>query len=207
MATERIPLTQPIESRDGSFAKDSFSSNCFFETRDQKREFVKRPGLVALGQIVETTYPDLSNSQGLVGFNSNLISVINNKLYLTTTSSYATTFLGDTSDSTSNSYFVRTFLDTYMFFHNGVNGYLLSAENVFSSPTGMPTTPFVPGCAFLDNYVFVGTTNNRIYNCDVGDPTNWDSLSYISFEQGADLLVGICSHLNYIVAFVIIYFT
>ena len=46
MAVERIPLTQPIESRDGTFDKDSYSSNCVFETRDQKREFIKRPGLV-----------------------------------------------------------------------------------------------------------------------------------------------------------------
>jgi hypothetical protein len=57
MATERIPLTQPIESRNGTFSKDSYSSNCYFETRDQKREFIKRPGLVAATQIVSVTPP------------------------------------------------------------------------------------------------------------------------------------------------------
>ena len=46
MPLERIPLTQPIESRKADFQKDSRSVNCVFETRDQKREFVKRPGLV-----------------------------------------------------------------------------------------------------------------------------------------------------------------
>ena len=201
MATERIPLTQPIESRDGTFAKDSFSTNCFFETRDQKREFVKRPGLVSLGQIVETTYPDLSNSQGLQEFNGKLISVINNEVYSTTLNPLTTTSVGSTSTSLYDSYFVKTFLNAYLFFHNRVNGYLLASDGTFSSPSSLPSGPFVPGCAFLDNYVFIGTTNNRIYNCDVGDPTTWDALNYISFEQGGDFLVGICSHLNYVIAF------
>ena len=57
MATERIPLTQPIESRNGTFTKDSYSSNCFFETRDTKREFIKRPGLVVAKQITPVTPP------------------------------------------------------------------------------------------------------------------------------------------------------
>ena len=57
MATERIPLTQPIESRNGTFLKDSYSSNCVFESRDQKREYLKRPGLVLAKQIVTIVPP------------------------------------------------------------------------------------------------------------------------------------------------------
>ncbi|CAB4131154.1 hypothetical protein UFOVP133_49 [uncultured Caudovirales phage] len=343
MATERIPLTQPIESRNGTFAKDSYSSNCFFETRDQKREFVKRPGLVAAAQVVSITPPAYSDSQGLAGFNNKLIAVINNTVYQINPSGYAVTTVGTMSTSTSQSYFVKTFLDAYLFFHNKVNGYLLSKAGVYSTitndkvinvsidnpglnyssgitlsfsasgvaatatvvngnidtvsitsagtglssagtctinvpspvtPTGtgtaalltiavssatgiyigmyvtgtgvapnakvtningttitvdiantstvsgtitftdlgsngvltpalnsFPSGPFVSGAVFLDNYVFIGTTNNRIYNSGLGDPTTWGALDYLSFEQTADTLVGIAKHLNYLVAF------
>jgi hypothetical protein len=202
MATERIPLTQPIESRDGTFAKDSYSSNCVFETRDQKREFVKRPGLVVAKQVVSVTPPAYTPSQGLAAFNNRLIAVINNIVYsVNPSSSYAVANLGSTSSTTNQSYFVKTFLDTYLFFHNGTTGYLLNQSFGFVSMTTLPSSPYVAGCVFLDNYVFIGTSNNRIYNCNLGDPTTWDALSYISFEQTADNLVGICKHLNYLVAF------
>jgi hypothetical protein len=67
--------------------------------------------------------------------------------------------------------------------------------------TAFPTTPYVSGTVFLDNYLFIATTNNRIYNSNVGDPTTWNALNYISFEQTTDTLVGITKHLNYLVAF------
>lgn len=202
MATERIPLTQPIESRDGTFAKDSYSSNCFFETRDTKREFIKRPGLVLAKQVVAITPPAHTPSQGLAAFNNKLIAVINNVVYsINPASSFAVTNLGSTSSTTNQSYFVKTFLDTYLFFHNKTTGYLLNQAGSFVTMTALPTSPYVSGTVFLNNYIFIGTSNNRIYNCDVGDPTTWGALNYISFEQTADVLVGIAKHLNYLVAF------
>lgn len=343
MATERIPLTQPIESRDGTFTKDSYSSNCVFETRDQKREFIKRPGLLVATQITPVTPPAFLNSQGLSNFNSNLVSVINNTVYQTDPSTFVTTTLGTTSASTSQSYFSRTFLDSYLFIQNKLNGYLYTKAGVFSAitndkvvsvsidnsglnyssgitlsfsaagvaasatvsggaiiavaitsggsglsvaptctinlpssvtPSGtgtiafqyvtvssgtgiyvgmavtgtgvapnafvtnvagttislsiantatvsgtltfadvgsngvltptlsaFPTGPYVSGAVFLDNYLFVGTSNNRIYNSGLGDPTSWNALDYLSFEQTTDTLVGIVKHLNYLVAF------
>jgi hypothetical protein len=358
MTTERIPLTQPIESRNGTFDKDSYSANCYFETRDQKREFIKRPGLVYTTQIASTTYPAPSYlySQGLVSYNGYLISCIYDTVYQTNPSGYTTTTIGTTSSSNSKSYFVKTFLDAYLFFHNGVNGYWLKKDGTFSSvvndrvssvtianpglnyssgitltfsatgvtgtatvvngqidavtitaggtgltsagtcsinvpspatPTGtgtvnlftitvssntgiyvgmfvtgtgvapnatvtningtiitvdiahtgavsgtltftdtgsnglltpvlnsFPKGPFVAGTVFLDNYVFVATaftatssdptpvpTGNRIYNSGLGDPTSWNALDFLSFEQTSDTLVGITKHLNYLVAF------
>ena len=202
MATERIPLTQPIESRTGSFAKDSYSSNCFFESRDQKREFVKRPGLVLAKQIVSITPPNLTPSQGLIEFNDKLIAVINNTIYqINPSSSYAVTTLSTTSVSTSQSYFVKTFLDTYLFFHNKATAYLYDQSGASITMTTLPTAPYVSGVVSLDNYVFLATSNNRIYNSAVGDPTSWGSLDYITFEQTTDTLIGIAKHLNYLIAF------
>jgi hypothetical protein len=346
MATERIPLSQPIESRNGTFNKDSYSSNCFFETRDQKREFIKRPGLVAAKQIVALTPPAYLDSQGLQAYNNRLIAVIDNTVYSVNPTGYTVSTIGTTSASTSRSYFVNTFLENYMFFHNKVNMYLYSKAGVFGAvvtnkinavtvtdsganysqgitlsfsaggcaataevdpntgvilsvtvtnqgsglsaaptvtinlpatqtPTGtdigssyvdftvssatgiyvgmsvigtgiatgskvtaiagtqitvdtpktgvvsgtitfadegaggvltatlnfVPTGPYVSGAVFLNNYVLIGTSQNRIYNSDVGDPTTWNALNFLSFEQTADVLVGICKHLNYLVAF------
>ena len=136
MAIERIPLTQPIESRVGNFLKDSRSVNCVFESRDQKREFLKRPGLVTAKQVVSITPPAETPSQGLVEFNGDLYSVINNTLYKTVaTAPYTTTTVGSTSVSTSQSYFVKTFLGAYLFMHNKINGYLLSKAGVFGAIT------------------------------------------------------------------------
>ena len=202
MATERIPLTQPIESRDGTFTKDSYSSNCVFETRDQKREFIKRPGLVLATQITPVTPPASTPSQGLANFNNKIISVINNTVYTTDPTTYVTATVGTTSASTSQSYFVRTFLDAYLFMHNKVNAYLYTLAGSFAVVTDpdFPAAPYVSGIVFLDNYVFIGTSTNRIYNSDLGDPTSWNALNYLTFEQTTDTLVGIVKHLNYLVA-------
>ena len=343
MATERIALTQPIDSRTGSFSSDAYSSNCYFDSSSGKREYIKRPGLVAAVQVTPVTPPATLQSQGLTPYNGNLIAVINNTAYKINPTTYAVTTLGTLSVSTSQSYFVRTFLDAYLFMQNKVNGYLLnkagtqgpitndkianisidnpglnysegitlsfSASGVaatatvtngnitavsitsagsgltvaptitinvpstvtptatglvgdyiisVSSGTGIyvgmqasgtgvannalvtnvngttitlslpntdavsgtitfadlgsngvltpslnsfPAGPFVSGAVFLDNYIFIGTTDNRIYNSNLGDPTTWEALSYLSFEQTADTLVGIVKHLNYLVAF------
>ena len=343
MATERIALTQPIDSRTGSFSSDAYSSNCYFDSSSGKREYIKRPGLVAAVQVTSVTPPATLQSQGLTPYNGNLIAVINNTAYKINPSTYAVTTLGTLSVSTSQSYFVRTFLDAYLFMQNKVNGYLLNKAgtqgpitndkianisidnpglnysegitlsfsasgvsatatvtngnitavsitsagsgltvaptitiNVASTvtPTGtgfvgdyiisvssgtgiyvgmqasgtgvannalvtnvngttitlslpntdavsgtitfvdlgsngvltpslnsFPAGPYVSGAVFLDNYIFIGTTNNRIYNSNLGDPTTWEALSYLSFEQTADTLVGIVKHLNYLVAF------
>ena len=343
MATERIALTQPIDSRTGSFSSDAYSSNCYFDSSSGKREYIKRPGLVAAVQVTPVTPPATLQSQGLTPYNGNLIAVINNTAYKINPTTYAVTTLGTLSVSTSQSYFVRTFLDAYLFMQNKVNGYLLNKAgtqgpitndkianisidnpglnysegitlsfsasgvsatatvtngnitavsitsagsgltvaptitiNVASTvtPTGtglvgdyiisvssgtgiyvgmqasgtgvannalvtnvngttitlslpntdavsgtitfvdlgsngvltpslnsFPAGPYVSGAVFLDNYIFIGTTDNRIYNSNLGDPTTWQALSYLKFEQTADTLVGIVKHLNYLVAF------
>jgi hypothetical protein len=348
MATERIPLTQPIESRSASFTKDSRSVNCVFETRNQKREFIKRPGLVKATDIVSVTPPAYKQSQGLAEFNNKLIAMIDNTVYKINPSTYAVSTLGTTSTSTKQSYFVKNFLNNYLMIQNRNNGYLLKQDDTFttidntyvisasivnggngysegavvtfsapvsgttatgtvvvesgvitgvtmtnkgsgytvapsvtftpattktptatgsagaytitvSSATGLyvnmsvsgtgidtnarvvkvsgttitlsvantgsvsgtitftdtgifadatatlnsfPAGPYVTGLVFLDNYIFIGTANdNRIYNCNLGDPTSWNALGYISFEQSTGNLVGIAKHLNYLVAF------
>jgi hypothetical protein len=351
MPIERIPLTQPVGSRNGTFATDGYSANCFFETRGESPEAVKRPGLVAVKQITPVTPPAYLQAQGITDFNNKLVTVINNTVYqINPASSYATTTLGTTSSASNQCYFAKSLLDTSLFFHNKTNGYsvnqsgtLSALDNTkvssvevvvagasystgttitFSAPgsgttatgtvnwstsiggafssismtnggtgyTGAPTVtinqpatktptgtgtyntytvtvssatglysgmyvtgtgigtnaqvqavngttitltvlnagavsgtltfsdngsgavlvaslsnfpsgPFVCGAVYIDGYVFVGDTSNKIWNSNLGDPTTWDPLGYISFEQTSDNLVAISKHLNYLVAF------
>lgn len=281
MPTERTPLTQPIETRDGTLTKDSKSVNGYFESRDNKREFIKRPGLATV--ILDNPLPS-SDGQGIYYYNGYIYSVVNNTVYKTNPSTNATTTVGTITGTVKQCYFTPSFLGTYLFFHNQTNGYLINgstgafsqitndkvavvtiltggtgytdatASVTFSAPpsggttatgtvqtTGgvvtnititdpgsgyvtaptvtitdsgsgvnatassllsyFPTTGLVAGVAFLDAYVFVGTPAGRVYSCNVGDPTIWNPLDYITAEAESDQSVAICKHLNYVMNF------
>lgn len=280
MAQDRVPLTQPVETRDGTLTKDAKACNGYFESRDNKREFVKRPGLLAVGSTLPSGV-----AQGLVYFNSYLYAVINNTIYKVNPTTYATTTVGTMTGTVDGSpatcYFSQTLSNGYLFIHNQVNGYLINGstgvfttlgsdkvQNVtitnggtgyvstdtitFSAPTSgttatgtlvvsggvitgvtitnrgtgyttaptytittstgssfagtvfltfFPTGPIVPGAVFIDTYIAVGLPNGRVYTSDVGDPTSWNALSYLTAQQQPDNLVGIARHLNYIISF------
>ena len=281
MPTERTPLTQPIETRDGTLTKDSKSVNGYFESRDNKREFIKRPGLATV--TLDNPLPS-SDGQGIYYYNGYIYSVVNNTVYKTNPSTNATTTVGTITGTVKQCYFTPSFLGTYLFFHNQTNGYLINgstgafsqitndkvavvtiltggtgytdatASVTFSAPpsggttatgtvqtTGgvvtnititdpgsgyvtaptvtitdsgsgvnatassllsyFPTTGLVAGVAFLDAYVFVGTPTGRVYSCNVGDPTIWNPLDYITAEAESDQSVAICKHLNYVMNF------
>ena len=281
MPTERTPLTQPIETRDGTLTKDSKSVNGYFESRDNKREFIKRPGLATV--TLDNPLPS-SDGQGIYYYNGYIYSVVNNTVYKTNPSTNATTTVGTITGTVKQCYFPPSFLGTYLFFHNQTNGYLINgstgafsqitndkvavvtiltggtgytdatASVTFSAPpsggntatgtvqtTGgvvtnititdpgsgyvtaptvtitdsgsgvnatassllsyFPTTGLVAGVAFLDAYVFVGTPDGRVYSCNVGDPTIWNPLDYITAEAESDQSVAICKHLNYVMNF------
>jgi hypothetical protein len=281
MAQDRVPLTQPLETRDGTLTKDARTYNGYFETREGKREFVKRPGLLSVGSTLPSGV-----AQGLTYFNGFLYAVINNTIYKVDPTTYATTTVGTMTGTINGSpatcYFSQTLNNGYLFIQNQVNAYLIngstgdittlgndkvqsvfitnggtgynSADTItFSDPpsggttatgtlvisggiitgvtitnkgtgyitaptltittstgssfagtvylTFFPTGPLVPGAVFIDTYIAVGLPNGRVYTCDVGDPTSWNALSYLTAQQQPDNLVGIARHLNYVLAF------
>lgn len=162
MSTQRIPLTQPIETRDGTLAKDSRSTNCVFETRDQKREFVKRPGLINIKQIAAVTPPASLLSQGMYGFNNKLVSVIANTVYSYDPISTLQTTVGAMSATTSFSYYTKTTLDSYLFLHNKTNAYVLTSAMAYGA-----------------------VTNDSIINITVDSAgSNYSSGATISFSYG-----------------------
>jgi hypothetical protein len=130
MPVQRVPLSQPIETRDGSLTKDSKCVNGYFETTGQsKREFVKRPGLA-----VVNTSPSLPNAQGqgITYFNGYLYAAINNVIYKIDPSTYAVTTVGTMTGTINggvqNCAFTSTLNNTYLFIHNQVNGYTISGS-------------------------------------------------------------------------------
>lgn len=374
MAIQRIALSQPIESRKASFEKDSYTANVVFESHDQTRDFVKRPGLIKKATVVESTPPTDVAAQGLFEFNDNLISVIDDEIYKIEPITGAVTDLGPFPTDTAlkhRVYGTKTFNGTELFMHNsekavlvdgadfvteitndhvvsidvinggvdysvgttitiapppgwpttgtvatatlefasanggsivsatvtdggsgyitppsvtivkptspaGKNGNFVSGDNHvyvtdisgielgmgmgvatalpitsyfagqpfvvgiqpdLAGPGGLlttdtiaiqsftttgghltfgdigqsanlsanlnsfPTVPKVAGVVYLDQYVFVGCEDNKIYNSNLSDASSWEPLSYISFLQSNDTLVGISRYLNYLVAF------
>ena len=125
MPTERTPLTQPIETRDGTLTKDSKSVNGYFESRDNKREFIKRPGLATV--TLDNPLPS-SDGQGIYYYNGYIYSVVNNTVYKTNPSTNATTTVGTITGTVKQCYFTPSFLGTYLFFHNQTNGYLINGS-------------------------------------------------------------------------------
>jgi hypothetical protein len=328
MPTQRIPLAQQIESRQPTFAKDSKSVNCYFESRSQLKDVIKRPGLTKVTNIGTTpTPPAVLQGQGLAEFRTQVVSIVNNVVYRTDPITYETLVVGTITGPIEQNWFVKTFLDAYLVFHNantayaidsswnltqlksdyiidvrmltggtsyttatvhfgdlwlastsvtmnqviyyGTHSYIVttpgttgtspptftsgSAANgtatlmymtnpavatanidlgVITSVTitnpgsgyvvaptvtftgdgtpaatatailnAFPTPNYVPGTVFLDQYVFIGGCDNRIYSSNLNQPTKWSALDYISFEQGPDRLLAISRHLNYLVGF------
>ena len=130
MPLQRIPLSQPIETRNGDLQTDSKCVNGYFESRDVKREFIKRPGLAI--QTVTPTLPS-AQGQGIYLFKGFLYAVVNNILYKIDPSTYVSTVVGTLTGAVQTCYFVQTLDSTYLFVHNQTNGYLVDGSTgVFS---------------------------------------------------------------------------
>ena len=132
MPIARLPLAQPIETRDGTLAKDSKCVNGYFETVGQKREFIKRPGLKDTGATLAN-----AQGQGLYNFNGSLFAAVNNVLYTINPTTYAVTTIGTMTGTVGGvvqqCYFNSTLNNTYLFVQNQVNGYTYNpATGVFA---------------------------------------------------------------------------
>ena len=120
----RVPLSQPIETRDGFLNTDSKCVNGYFEMTNGKREFVKRPGLT---EVVTTPTLPVAQGQGLSYFNGFLFAAINNVLYKIDPTTYVVTTIGTMTGTIGGKvqqcYFNQTLNNTYLFVQNQVNGY------------------------------------------------------------------------------------
>lgn len=130
MTIARLPFSQQIESRAASTAKDSKVVNAVFESRGQQdKDTIKRPGLLdlPLSILIGTSTP-----QGIYEWYGDLYVVTSNTLYKINTS-YVRTTIGTLTGTIQNVYWAESANHTYLFLHNGSNGYVLSSTAVFST--------------------------------------------------------------------------
>lgn len=129
MGMVRIPLTQPIQSRTASTAKDSRSVNCYFEAVSQNsKDNIKRPGLL---NTTLTPAMTAGQAQGMYKSDSgDLWVVINNSVYNVDTS-FNTISGGSITGTVQNVYFAESSNDVYMFMHNGTHGYVATGSSPF----------------------------------------------------------------------------
>ena len=137
MPIVRIPLSQPIETRNGYLNTDSKCVNGYFEATNGKREFVKRPGTSTF--VTSPTMPT-GQGQGLTYFKGNLYAVVDNVIYKIVPSTGARTTVctmtGLINSNYATCYFEQTLNNTYLFVHNQVNGYVIDGSSgAFSQVT------------------------------------------------------------------------
>ena len=159
MSIQRIPLSQPIETRNGDLNTDSKCVNGYFETRETKREFIKRPGLTA--QAVTPAFGAV-DAQGMYLFKGYLYCILNNVVYKVDPSTYVRTTVGTITGTVLNCYFTQTLNDGYLFFHNQTNGYLINgATGAFTQITNdkvATTTIITGGAGYVTPIVSFGIT-------------------------------------------------
>ena len=129
MPTVRIPFTQPLESRTASTSKDSKSVNAYFEKRGENiQECVKRPGQTLIANSPSMT---AGQAQGMYEWGEALYCVVNNVVYKTT-SLLVTSTVGTITGAVHNVYWAESANHTYLFFHNGTNGYVINSSDVLT---------------------------------------------------------------------------
>lgn len=200
--TLRLPLAFSIESRTASIAKDARMVNAYIDTVDDVPYVVKRPGTASLGftpAIADAT------GYGMYPFNGKVFAGIGNHLY-SVTSTGSTVDIG--AIATGKLSFINTSQTPYLFLHNGTTGWtynaatstLAAVTDTNFPPAQTPALPLASGSAYLDDCVYVLTTNGRIYNSAIENPTSWGALDYISKTAEPDGGVSIAKHLNFVIA-------
>jgi hypothetical protein len=128
MATQRIPLAQLIETRDGTLTKDSKCVNGYWESSPGKKEFVKRPGLTKLENVGLYTIDGFAQGMTLFTgtYGTYLIFVVGGKLYaeIPSYTGYSPDLVGSVATGGKCS-FVSTLNNTYLFIQGKDHSYTL----------------------------------------------------------------------------------
>ena len=134
MTLERIPLCQPIESRTNSLNQDSKSSNCYFETREGRKDNIKRPGRTTV--TLTGSPPTNKAAQGLYAWNNYLYAVVNNTVYKISSSNVSSSIGSISGTATNNVSWKETATVPWLTIHNDSNFYIVSTAgsmyNTFS---------------------------------------------------------------------------
>ena len=210
-------------------SKDQEFINCFPEVISNSLsgnrivELYKRDGVIS---VAETAASNLSSFGACVweskadGSAPPILSFLkstsdNVRIYRVSGGSTVAQVGGDIA-STSNCYFLN---DTLVSGVSNITGVFTDsssgAKEVWFFPEGGAWTqitdgdfppnigtpePITPYIAHLDGYMFVMSTNGKIWNSDVNSIANWTASSYITAQAAADNGTAIARYKDYIVA-------
>lgn len=193
MPTERIPVAEIFTNRDSSASKDARLTNCFIRMVGGKPMVVKRPGI--------TTYASntVGQGQGIYHYGDSVYSISGGVLtrnkggVITTYALAADSLVYDFSSSA---------LTSLLVFKSSANMYTFAPGTstlTHITSVNYPATT-VRGLVYLDGYFVVATSDGKIWNSALEDPTTWSATNYTSAEIEPDALVAINKVLNNIVA-------
>ena len=195
MTIVRLSLVAPIETRDGSLAKDSGMVNVYVDNNvTGAPEVVKRPGSVTLYSAGAATI-----GQGMVAFNGTACFIAGDNLY-TVASGFQVALPAPTVSNAR-----LTTLDSVQSV-----SILKSKWNLWKM-TGLTTlakcvsanypTLTLPGIVYLDGYYYVLSTTGALQNSSFEDPLTWDPLGFLMIDPGLGTAIALARHLNYVFAF------
>ena len=219
--TSRIGSTLPVDYAEPFTAP--FYLNGYFETQksqedDKKLSFVKRPGFERAAGVL-TGLTGLTNNykiQGVVsGLSMNeIVFYVNNgaanRCY------YFNGLLVDNGVApaasgtwTLSGPVIFTQLDgisygtTKYAVTDMTKGALIGDLGVWTEITDADFTGLTKATNFcaMDGYLFIGTTNNRIYNSELNTPGTWISTSFLTAADTPGALQWLARLRNYLIAF------
>jgi hypothetical protein len=202
---QRLPLTVAPENRGISTNTDSKLVNAYLEqTEKDSYQICKRPGYAYLadpgGGVSNTIGLGICNWEGhryIVEVYAGSGSFYEDGTQITgvlnTSAFYVfNRVVGNPTVSLANALFLT----------NGAHSYVVRGGNLLTvnGVLNFPSNPIVPGGAFLDGTLYVGTVDGTIYNSALNDPLTWTGDTIVA-QADAGNLVALTKQLTYVVAF------
>jgi hypothetical protein len=190
MPLVRIPLANTLGTRDSTLTKDWFQRNCFAETEPSsgRQSSYRRFGLLSYLSFTA------GRALGLFTYNNQAVSIIGSNIRIESTS------IG-TVDTTTAYTFNLINSGAAFFVKNNAKAYYYNGATLAQVTDANYPAVTVPGCTTLDTTTYVMTPTARIYGSNIGDPTTWNALNFISANSGTGIGVCLSSLYNYVVAF------
>jgi hypothetical protein len=197
--TQRFSFIGSPQQRDGTYMKDQRFLNLYPElitspiTDGKKYYLKKRPGVTNFVQ-----YP-AGEGRGVFWWDAQqaYYVCVGGVLYKNGVA------IIDLATSTGFVGFTEFNIPTadQLFFCDGIHGYLIASDNTFEqiSDSNFPS-PHIPSPVFLDGYIFLAGTGQRIYNSNLLDCTTWPADGFIDAEMFPDAIVNLTKAQNYVVA-------
>lgn len=207
---KRLQLVGVMDSRDGTFNRDTRLFNCFVERDLEDGEYwvSKRPGFgVSLATITQGL--SLNPSYGLYKFFDNtgsfqFLVVSHANLSKVDSTLFGPTVIGAIAAS-SNNYVFETVRSTPNFLavlNDGAGAYYTDGVTRTDMHTlaNFPAN-IVKGWAYLDGTLYVMSRTNQIFgSANLDDPTVWSALNVIIARNGSDPAVALTKHKEFVMA-------